>query len=111
MAVDMAARITHLQYQAKINWQKVHDFCITYQDRLLYATDIVVNGTESAIAIKKHAHGIWLNDWRFFTTNEKMQSSEVEGGFNGLKLPRTVIDKIYCKNAERWFPGVTKNNK
>ena len=111
MAVDMAARITHLQYQAKTNWQKVHDFCITYQDRLLYATDILVNETDSTEAIKKQAHGTWLNDWKFFTTNEKMQSPEVEGGFNGLKLPRTVIDKIYRKNAERWFPGVIKNNK
>ena len=88
MAVDMAARISHLQYQAKTNWQKVHDFCIKYQDRLLYATDIVVNGTESPSAIKKQAHETWLSDWKFFTTNEKMQVPEVEGGFKGLKLPR-----------------------
>jgi predicted TIM-barrel fold metal-dependent hydrolase len=108
MAVDMAARISHLQYQAKTNWQKVHDFCIKYQDRLLYATDILVNSTESPLTIKKQVHDTWLNDWRFFTTDEKMQASEVEGDFKGLKLSRTVIDKIYHKNAEKWFPGVKK---
>src|SRR5215210_377477 len=108
MAVDMAARISHLQYQAKINWQKVHNFCIKYQDRLLYATDILVNGTEIPSAIKKQAHETWLNDWRFFTTDEKMQASEVEGDFKGLKLPRAVIDKIYRENAEKWFPGVIR---
>ena len=42
MAVDMAARITHLQFQSATNWQKVHDFMIKYQDRLLYATDDVI---------------------------------------------------------------------
>ena len=52
MAVDMAARISHLQYQAKINWQKVHDFCIKYQDRLLYATDILISGSESEHRLK-----------------------------------------------------------
>ena len=52
MAVDMAARISHLQYQSTKNWQKVHDFFIKYQDRILYATDIQVNGNESASDIK-----------------------------------------------------------
>ena len=37
-----------------------------------------------------------------------MQSSEVEGDFKGLKLPREVIDKIYHTNAEKWIPGVRK---
>ena len=108
MAVDMAARISHLQYQAKTNWQKVHDFCIKYQGRLLYATDILVTGSESDSLVKKEAHDTWLNDWKFFTTDEKMQSSQFEGGFKGLKLPREVIDKIYRTNAEKLFHRVIK---
>ncbi len=111
MAVDMAARISYLQYQAKTNWQDVHDFCIQYQDRLLYATDILVNGTETPSTIKKQAHDIWLNDWRFFTTDQEMQAPEVEGGFQGLKLPRAVIDKIFYKNVEKWFPGMIKDDQ
>src|SRR3954452_17272778 len=100
MAVDMAARISHLQYQAKNNWQKVHDFCIKYQDRLLYATDILISDSESDSSVNKQAHDVWLSDWRFFTTDEKMQSPEVDGDFRGLRLPREVIDKIYHTNAE-----------
>ena len=109
MAVDMAARISHLQYQATTNWQKVHDFCMKYQDRLLYATDLLVDGTESPSAIKKQAHDTWLNDWRFFTTDEKMRAPEVEDEFKGLQLPREVIDKIYRINAEKWFPQPNRN--
>lgn len=111
MAVDMAARISHLQYQAKTNWRGVRDFCIKYQDRLLYATDIMVNRTENPSTIKKQAHDTWVNDWKFFTTDEMMQASEVEGEFKGLKLPREVIDKIYRKNADKWLPGIIKGSK
>jgi len=108
MAVDMAARISHLQYQAKSNWQKVHDFCMKYQDRLLYATDIQTNDTENPSSIRKQAHDVWLQDWKFFTTYDTMQSTEFDGEFNGLKLPREVIDKIYHTNADQWFPGAYK---
>ena len=56
MAVDMAARISHLKYQAKTNWQEVHDFCVKYQDRLLYATDLQTNDTEDPSSVRKQAH-------------------------------------------------------
>ena len=39
MAVDMAARIPHLQHQTKLNREKVREFLIRYQDRIIYATD------------------------------------------------------------------------
>lgn len=114
MAVDMAERISHLQYQAKTNWQGVHDFFIRYQDRLLYGTDMRYDATDivnehltTQQELRKHAHEVWLRHWRFFTTNEKMQVPKVEGEFYGLKLPREVVDKIYYKNAQRWIPGLS----
>jgi len=117
MAVDMAERISHLQYQALTDWQKVHDFFIKYQDRLIYGTDlrssamdIVNKGITDPAGIKRHSHEVWLRHWRFFTTDEKMIVPKVEGEFRGLKLPKEVIDKIYRKNAEKWFPGI-KNLK
>ena len=111
MAVDMAARIPHFQYQAMNEWQKVHDFFIKYQDRLLYATDLLVNDTEDTTALKKNIHNTWVRDWAFFTTDENMQSPDVEGTFQGLKLPREVIDKIYFRNAEKWYPKFEKGNR
>lgn len=111
MAVDMAERIAHFQYQAISNWQKVHDFIIKYQDRLIYATDIIVDGSKTHTEMKEHAHNLRLNDWNFFTTDERIRNSQVEGEFKGLKLPRSVIDKIYRTNAEKWFPGINKSLK
>ena len=115
MAVDMAERISHLQYQAITNWQKVHDFFIKYQDRILYGTDLrinamdIVNNKITAPAdLKNHIHNVWLRHWKFFTAGDKMRVPKVDGEFKGLKLPKEVIDKIYRKNAEKWLPGITK---
>lgn len=108
MAVDMAARIPHFEYQAIHNWQKVHDFFLKYQDRLLYATDLLVDTVKDTTTLKQHVHDVWLQDWRFFTSDAIMHAPEVEGSFRGMKLPRSVIDKIYYKNAERWFQGFKK---
>lgn len=120
MAVDMAERISHFQYQAVTDWQKVHDFFIKYQDRLIYATD------ESSFGPKPHfgaeltdqsqrtdeqiaesARENWLRHWKFFTSDETMTAPKLEDKeFNGLNLPKEVVDKIYMKNAEQWFPDI-----
>ncbi len=103
MAVDMAARIVHLEIQARDNWQKVHDFLIKYNDRLLYATDLVINEESDRAESRKSAHETWANDWKFFTSDEKMTSSQFDGGFKGMKLPKYVIDNIYSRNARNWL--------
>ena len=110
MAVDTASRISHLQHQAKTNWQKVHDFCMKYQDRIIYGTDIIVHGTKDPLEMKKEAHDIRLRHWIFFTSDERMLVPKVEGEFKGLKLPRKVVDSIYHTNAEKWFEGIMKTN-
>lgn len=108
MSVDMAERISHFQYQAVTDWKKVHDFFIKYQDRLIYATDEGVREGAVPGEVIKRAHENWLRHWKFFTSGEKMKVPKVEKEFNGLKLPKTVVDKIYLKNAEKWFPGIVK---
>jgi predicted TIM-barrel fold metal-dependent hydrolase len=111
MAVDMAERISHFQYQALTDWQKVHDFFIKYQDRLLYGTDLRMGASDIAgqgitdpAEVRKHVHEVWLRHWKFFTTDETMTVPKVAGEFKGLKLPKEVVDKIYRKNAEKWIP-------
>lgn len=106
MSVDLAERISHFQYQAVTDWQKVHDFFIKYQDRLIYATDEGVNGTKDPAEVSKAARENWLRHWAFFTSGEMMKVPKVEKEFKGLKLPQTVVDKIYRTNAEKWFPGI-----
>lgn len=103
MAVDMAERICHLQYQSLTDWQRVHDFFIKYQDRLVYGTDISIDDDTESAAAKERISKIWRDDWKYFTTNDKMTARQVEGEFRGMNLPKEVVDKIYYKNAIRWF--------
>ncbi len=106
MAVDMAARIPHLQVQSVKNWQKVHDFMIKYQDRLIYATDHGVDPKSNFAAVNKEVHDVRVSDWKFFVTDEEMTVPDFSEKFKGLKLPKEVVDKIYRTNAKKWFPGI-----
>jgi predicted TIM-barrel fold metal-dependent hydrolase len=103
MAVDMSARICHLQYQTVKERNKVRNFIIKYQDRLLYGTDLGYGGSSNPEGFRKYAHDTWLSDWKYFTTDDIMTSELFRGSFAGLKLPKAVIDKIYRQNAVKWY--------
>ena len=103
MAVDMAARMGQLFYQTHFDRNKVREFFIKYQDRLLYATDMGADGKETKSALSREMHDTWYRDWRYFVTDNAMTSDLVDEEFQGLKLPRQVVDKIYYQNAKRWF--------
>jgi hypothetical protein len=103
MSVDMTDRICYLQYQSVSDWKKVYDFVIKYQDRLLYGTDIITDGTIDPFEEKRSAHELWLRDWIYFTQEGKMTSPALEQEYNGLKLPKSVADKIFSKNARRIY--------
>lgn len=105
MAVDMAARIPHLEYQAITEREKVRNFFIKYQDRLLYATDIEIDDQMDTTKAKEEALNVWKGHWKFFTSDELMAAPELTEKFQGLQLPKDVIDKIYRKNAQKWFPA------
>jgi hypothetical protein len=111
MAVDMAARIPHLQVQSVKNWQKVYDFIIKYQDRLIYATDHEVDPKSNFAEVNKEVHNVRMSDWKFFVTDEEMTVPDFSEKFKGLKLPKEVVNKIYRTNAEKWFPGLIKKGQ
>jgi predicted TIM-barrel fold metal-dependent hydrolase len=102
-AVDMSARICHLQYQSATNRERVRNFCIKYQDRLLYGTDVVYNGSDNPGGFRKRIHETWTDDWKYFTTDQEMSSDKFRGTFRGLMLPKKVVDKIYYGNAVKWY--------
>jgi hypothetical protein len=101
--VDVAARLVHLEYQAVSDRQKVRRFLIRYQDRILYGSDAAYGPREADESEIAALHADWLQDWRFLVTSDVMHSDDFDGGFHGLRLPRTVVDKIYRRNAERLF--------
>ena len=103
MAVDMAARVCHLQYQTINNREKVRNFFIQYQDRLIYATDHGMDEGDDPEKVKNGLHNRWLEDWKYFVTDQMLTVDEVNGEFQGLKLPKAVVDKIFYQNAVKWF--------
>jgi predicted TIM-barrel fold metal-dependent hydrolase len=103
-SVDLAARLSHVQLQASLDRDKVRKFFIEFQDRILYATDIACAGPQEDSACAVEAHETWLDDWRFLSSAETLQSDEFAAPLRGLSLPRDAIDKIYNGNARRVFP-------
>jgi len=103
MAVDMAARISHLQLQTVSDREKVRNFCIKYQDRLMYGTDLDDGRGGNREELGKALHGTWFADWKYFVTDEEFTSGQFDGRYKGLKLPAEVVDKIYSKNAIKWY--------
>ncbi|HVN57682.1 MAG TPA: amidohydrolase family protein [Bacteroidales bacterium] len=103
LAVDLAARVCHLQYQAMKDYRKVRNFCIKYQDRLLYGTDLSDLDSNDGPALMKRVHQTWTDDWKFFVSRDRMKTWNFRGSFKGLHLPRVVVDKIFFKNTVKWY--------
>jgi predicted TIM-barrel fold metal-dependent hydrolase len=105
MEADMAERIGHLQYQSLANREKVRNFLIKYQDRLMYATDKTIGRDDINYSeIIKGLRATWVNDWIYLATDSSVIVNELgQKEVKGLKLSCEVIDKIYFKNAERFY--------
>jgi predicted TIM-barrel fold metal-dependent hydrolase len=100
-AVDLAARVCHLQIQER---EKVRDFILTYQDRILYATDLGVrdgNFEDSRAWLENE----WHSDWAYFAGDSLMGSRHTDKQFRGLNLDEEVLRKIFYSNAMDWYPG------
>jgi predicted TIM-barrel fold metal-dependent hydrolase len=102
-SVDLAARMSQVQYQSVRHYDKVRKFFIKYQDRLLYGTDLTLNPGEDLQEFKRSAHDVWTRDWRYLATAESQRVEIIKADVPGLGLPRQVIDKVYYGNALRAF--------
>jgi len=103
MAVETAARIGQIFYQTTDDREKVRNFFIKYQDRILYGTDMGASGGEQPEALGKELTDTWMRDWKYFVTDDTLTSDLVERPFQGLMLPKEVVDKVYYINAQKWF--------
>ena len=101
--VDLAARMGQIQYQSQRDRQKVREFFIQYQDRILYATDLTHAPQSDDAVFQQQAHQKWLEDWQYLNTELELNVPEVDGPVKGLALPKSVADKIYALNAQRFF--------
>ncbi|MDC6366820.1 MULTISPECIES: amidohydrolase family protein [Flavobacteriaceae] len=103
LSVDIAARIGQIFFQTIEDREKVREFFIKYQDRIMYGSDLGDSGKTSEADLRMLIQETWLLDWEFFATDHELQNFRVKESFKGLKLPREVMDKIYYKNAQNWF--------
>ena len=101
--VDLAARMSQVQYQSVRDREKVRNFFIRYQDRLLYGTDLTFGPNADPVEFKREAHAVWTADWRYLATGESQRVEVLHAEVPGLALPRAVIDKIYYANSVREF--------
>lgn len=106
-AVDLAARLVHLQIQPR---EKVREFLIKYQDRVVYGTDMGFGSdageapADPAPVFERlgqsyRADAVWLATDA--TVDVPRAGPAVKS--RGLALPLPVLRKIYRDNARRWF--------
>ena len=103
MSVDMAARIGHLFHQTVGDRDKVRQFFIKYQDRILYGSDLGDRGDNTESELVERLDKAWKRDWRYLVTDDVMTSELINEPFTGLYLPASVVDKIYYENAVKWL--------
>jgi predicted TIM-barrel fold metal-dependent hydrolase len=109
-AVDLSARIVHLQIQPR---EKVLAFLLKYQDRILYGTDLQFGRGSGAAgaeieALLARMTATYESDAAWFATDQVLPLERVRAGFRsrGVALPAPVLRKIYYENAKRWYPGL-----
>lgn len=105
LKVDLAARMSHLQYQSSKDRERVRNFLIKYQDRIMYGTDMSVDEKSTNYpAVCEGMKKTWMNHWFYLATDSVMAFKDMpDKKLKGLQLPMEVIDKIFCKNAEIYF--------
>ncbi len=111
--VDLAARMSQVQFQSRTDRGKVRRFFIEYQDRLLYGSDLTENPVSAADraqnppiergSFSQEADAFWRSDWSYLATSAVQHIDALGADVVGLALPRGAIDKIYFANARRVF--------
>ena len=109
-SVDLSARMSYLQLHATQDKTKVQSFLTKYQDRILYGSDIGIRETnpDRKEAQHKGLQETWLWQWKFIATGEIVSSNQftLESApkeMEGLRLPQTIVDKIFYGNTKRIF--------
>jgi predicted TIM-barrel fold metal-dependent hydrolase len=98
--VDVASRVRYLMAGER---EKVREFVLRYQDRLLYATDFTLGAGDEARAAQS-LQATHDREWNFFASGDTVQARDRQ--VQGLALPESVLRKIFRENAVRWLPGI-----
>jgi len=94
--VETAARINDLAMQPS---EKVRDFFLRYQNRVMWGTDFGEGSTSRA-----GLNASFDQQWRYYASGDTVTLGSARGWHRtvqGLSLPMTVLDKFAHRNAER----------
>ena len=94
--VETAARINDLAMQPS---EKVRDFFLRYQNRVMWGTDFGEGSTSRA-----GLNASFEQQWRYYASGDTVTLGSARGWHRtvqGLSLPMTVLDKFAHRNAER----------
>jgi hypothetical protein len=100
-AIDTAGRMEYLMLMPR---EQVRNFLIKYQDRILYGTDLDLLATANVAETMPEWQSTYARDWEFLASDGlvKIDAKQVQG----LKLPQSVLEKIFRDNGRRWIPGL-----
>lgn len=120
LAVDTSLTVPYLMAQAR---EKVREFFIRYQDRILYGLDesagmipskylkdmskVGMRWTdEEVVNEKKNLLQRYRNDFIYYFTDREIKLKHYS--IRGLGLPEEVLHKVFYSNAVKWVPGIDK---
>ena len=69
----------------------------------MYATDSMQQPGVNPTTFQDDVLQKWRDDWEFLCTDATITVADIAEPVKGLRLPKTVVDKIYRTNAERVF--------
>jgi predicted TIM-barrel fold metal-dependent hydrolase len=102
MYVDFAARVGELGRQPRT----ARKFFEKYQDRIMFGTDAVPNGTMTPQQV--FSAKLYEIYYRFLETEDEYfdyapapKPPQVRWQIYGLGLPESILRKVYYENAER----------
>ena len=88
----------------------VRQFITTYRDRILYGSDMVYNEFSSELEPTARqerlasAKARWQMEFAYYELSDMV---DVRGRLvQGLGLATDVLEDLYYRNAERWYPGL-----
>ena len=106
--VDLAERVCHLQHQAADNQPKIKQFIETFQDRIIYGSDQIDDGSISKEELEATIHQKWISEFRFFAEETVQTAPNVTKPFRGLGLDKKILKKIFYDNAFTFYPRLTE---
>lgn len=103
--VDLGARFQQFH---RMDRDKLREFMIRYQDRILFGTDVGrASGDPERFAERYHRCFTLLETDKIITGAFFNQETETKG----LALPRETLEKIYYRNAVRIYPRLKNTLK